>query len=746
MKKITFLLASLCLAWQMNAQNNLGHNTDNYNGVHALTYNPAEIVDSRFKFHMNIISVGTTVSNNFAAVKRSALFKDRDVAFNDNNFQDNWMVERLNGRTKGAYVSGDIGYLPSFMINVGKDKKYAFGLNLRTRFQVNANGVDENLATMSFHGLDLASLYNVGIQNKNFSLQTNVWNEYGIAFGMPIINKGKTFISVAGTAKLTQGIADAYFYSKNLDVTFPNDSMVSVNNTDFNFGYSTVMGPDFQNMNFKTFMNGGGFGVGFDLGAVWEFRPNTEKYQMEMDGETILDPKKEKYKFKVGFSVMDLGYTSYKRSNGVNADFYANRSNIDIDETFGAAFEDFENTGLQNFKDTLESLFVVTQAEKEGYKVSLPTRINAYIDYNIWKGFYANLGASISPGFVRNPEKTRGISEFSISPRFEHKWFSFYLPLSVNSHGNFHMGTGFRAGPLALGTNDILVLAKKNIYDANFYASLSIPITKKIKDKDKDKVSNKKDDCKKEPGLWATKGCPDTDKDKDGISDTEDDCPTVKGLAEFNGCPDTDGDGIMDKEDDCPEVAGLKEFNGCPDTDGDGIIDSKDECPEMAGLEQYNGCPDTDSDGLADNKDNCPEVAGPKENNGCPFADEDKDGVPDKDDKCPKTPGLKENNGCPKIEKEVEEALDLAFKNLEFETGKAVIKKTSYTSLETLVQILNTHPTYKLLVEGHTDSVGSEESNQKLSEERAAAVKTFLTGKGVKADQIITRGYGETKP
>ena len=52
---LVFALGTLCL----NAQNNLGHNTDNYAGVYSLNYNPAEIVDSRFKFHMNIVSFGT---------------------------------------------------------------------------------------------------------------------------------------------------------------------------------------------------------------------------------------------------------------------------------------------------------------------------------------------------------------------------------------------------------------------------------------------------------------------------------------------------------------------------------------------------------------------------------------------------------------------------------------------------------------------------------------------------------------
>ncbi|MCB0539022.1 MAG: OmpA family protein [Bacteroidetes bacterium] len=740
---LVFFLLSIAIT---KAQNNMGHHTDNWNGVHSLSFNPAEAVDSRFVFHMNVVSFGTTMSNNYLGIKRTALFKDRDIAFDDPDFSDNYLVERLNGRKKNVYQNLEVSALPSFIANFGKDRKFMIGFNYRVRTNVNANGVDEDLARMSFKEIKLADLYNVGIQNKNFSIQANAWAEYGLSFGMPVLNTGKHFVTAAGTFKVNQGLADVYFYSKNLDVTFPNDSMVSVNNSDLKFGYSSIVGDEFGDISANSIFANSGFGVGFDLGAVWEFRPNIDDYKYELDGNPdYLDPRKEKYKLKVGLGLMDMGFTKYKRSNGVYGEYYADRQNIDIEDHFGAAFDDFENTGLNNFQDTLTSLFVETQASKDKYSVPTPMKINAYVDYNIWKGFYANFTASIAPMFKNNPNKTNGISEFSITPRFEHKWFAFYLPVSANTHGNVHLGTGMRVGPLAFGTNDILPLVgKKKIYDANVYMSLSIPITKKIKDKDKDHVSNKKDNCKKDPGPWATQGCP--DKDNDGITDDIDKCPDVAGVEKFKGCPDTDGDGIQDSQDECPEVAGIEEFKGCPDTDGDGIKDSEDKCPQVAGLKEYNGCPDTDGDGLIDSEDDCPQVAGPKENNGCPFADDDKDGVINKEDKCPNTPGPKENNGCPIIEKEVEEALDLAFKNLEFETGKSIIKKSSYSSLDNLTQILKDHPDYRLLVEGHTDSVGSAESNMTLSQARANAVKDFLMKKGVSGDKIITKGFGETKP
>ena len=768
---LLFALGTLCI----NAQNNLGHNTDNYAGVYSLSYNPAEIVDSRFKFHMNVVSFGTTFSNNYIGIKRTALFSERDLAFDDENFADNYLIERLNGKKKGVYLSTEIMAPLSFMANFGKKHNNAIGFNMRVRMQTNVNGASESLATMSYNELLLSDLYNVGIQNENFSIQNNIWTEYGLTYGRDVINTGRHFVSAAGTAKLTHGLANVYFYSDNMNVAFPSDSSVSVDDSDINFGFSSVLGGNLENLESGDILGNGKYGFGFDLGAVWEFRPNADKYKYELDGNPdYLDPRKEKYKVKVGVGLLDMGFTNYERDNGVFGEYYADRADIDIEESFGAAFDEFGNSGLQAFEDTISSLFVETTAEKGTYKVSLPMRINAYVDYNIWKGFYANLAASIAPAFKNNPEKTRGISEFSITPRFEHKWFSFYLPVSVNTHGNPHFGTGMRVGPLALGTNDILpLMGKKTIYDANFYMNLSIPIGHKIKDKDKDHVSNKKDECRKEAGPWASFGCPILDSDEDGIMDKDDDCPNTPGLVafngcpdsdkdgirdsedkcpetagieKFNGCPDTDGDGIQDSADDCPEVVGIEEFNGCPDTDGDGIQDKQDSCPETAGDIRYNGCPDTDGDGLIDNEDACPEVAGAAENKGCPYGDEDNDGVTNNLDDCPKTPGPVENNGCPIIEEEVAEKLDIAFRNLEFESGRAAIKVSSYVSMDELAKVMIDNPEIQLLVEGHTDNIGNDSSNQILSENRANAVKTLLIAKGITGNRVKTFGFGESKP
>jgi len=81
-----------------------------------------------------------------------------------------------------------------------------------------------------------------------------------------------------------------------------------------------------------------------------------------------------------------------------------------------------------------------------------------------------------------------------------------------------------------------------------------------------------------------------------------------------------------------------------------------------------------------------------------------------------------------------------------FDTGRAELKSGGLRSMDKLVSFLNEYPQRTAMVEGFTDSVGSEESNQALSAHRADSVRAALVSRGVQADRIATQGYGESFP
>ena len=81
-----------------------------------------------------------------------------------------------------------------------------------------------------------------------------------------------------------------------------------------------------------------------------------------------------------------------------------------------------------------------------------------------------------------------------------------------------------------------------------------------------------------------------------------------------------------------------------------------------------------------------------------------------------------------------------------FDTGKATLKSSAQISLAKMCGVLSVFPNLNLRIEGHTDSTGSDEINDKLSRERAAAVVVFLGGQGIAGARMISEGYGSKFP
>jgi outer membrane protein OmpA-like peptidoglycan-associated protein len=197
------------------------------------------------------------------------------------------------------------------------------------------------------------------------------------------------------------------------------------------------------------------------------------------------------------------------------------------------------------------------------------------------------------------------------------------------------------------------------------------------------------------------------------------------------------------------------------DTDGDGIPDDIDACPsepeDHLGQDQNDGCPlppDKDGDGVPDMYDKCPDVPedkdGIQDGDGCPEDDADKDGIPDTQDKCPTEPGKPSvdptKNGCPTFIS-YEGNVVRILQQVHFQTGSATILPDSFPMLQEIVNLLKVNPQIKRMsVDGHTDNKGAADMNMKLSSDRAASVKQWLTEHGVEEKRTESHGYGMTKP
>jgi outer membrane protein OmpA-like peptidoglycan-associated protein len=162
----------------------------------------------------------------------------------------------------------------------------------------------------------------------------------------------------------------------------------------------------------------------------------------------------------------------------------------------------------------------------------------------------------------------------------------------------------------------------------------------------------------------------------------------------------------------------------------------------------------------------------------CEVLDSDGDGVFDYMDKCPDTPsGVKvDKDGCPlpvaaqpapapapapaaaaavapAVAAAVAAAAEPApppvmpeLRGANFDFDRAVIRREDTESLDQSVATLKEWGDVKVEVAGHTDNWGPDDYNQGLSLRRANAVRNYLTSKGIAADRLIVRGYGESRP
>lgn len=183
---------------------------------------------------------------------------------------------------------------------------------------------------------------------------------------------------------------------------------------------------------------------------------------------------------------------------------------------------------------------------------------------------------------------------------------------------------------------------------------------------------------------------------------------------------------------------------GCPlDRDNDGVTGHIDSCPGTladATVDQ-NGCVlDSDGDGVGDCRDKCPVTpSGTKvDKQGCTL-DSDKDGVTDVMDKCPNTKmgQVVDGKGCHVM---------VSLTGFNFATASYGLTTGAKRQLAKVIRTLEKSSSIHVRIEGHTDSQGAEANNQRLSENRAEAVRRYMIEQGISARRLASLGHGVSSP
>ncbi|MGQ7946850.1 DUF5723 family protein [Flavobacterium sp. WC2509] len=703
-KKILFLIVLFSIV-KINAQSYMGYIPDNYAGVQGVLFNPASIVDSRFKADINLFSTSSSLNNDYYGVN---LFKLPSSSFDS----DKDAVRTPTQNNGGIMYSDIMG--PSFMFNIAP--KHAIAIYTRARAVLNGNEINGELFDRFKDGFDdVESFTNLKVGSPNVVGHT--WGEIGASYAAVLWQSKQHFLKGGFTAKYLVGGINSYVDGNGITANFNqtgdlvSSKLTTTGTVTVASSQDVITGDD----DFKFDSDSKGFGA--DFGLVYEWRPDYDSYDVNKAKAADNNFRDlNKYKIRFGASVTDIGSITYKN---MKKDLY----NINGEAT-AQDLEDFDN-----LEDFLTEHYGTPKTTYSEYKSKLPTMLHVDVDWNIYKKFYLNATGNLS--LVDNNARNTTYSQntWMLTPRYETRWFTFSLPINYMEFNGMQVGTGLRFGPVFVGSSSLITnMLSKESKAADVYFGFKIPVyEKKFKDTDGDEVIDKDDACPKVVGPIENKGCPWPDADADTVADKDDVCPKVAGPVENKGCPwgDADSDTLLDNVDACPSVAGPVENKGCPwpDTDGDTVLDKDDKCPNEKGL---------------------------VENGGCPIYDADKDGITDKEDACPTVAGPASNKGCPEVTAAVLKELKVQARAVFFVTGKAVLQSADKGQtdgrLDAIKDIIKNYPNAKFSIEGHTDSVGNAKANQKLSEARAKVVMDALIAKGVKPENLTYKGFGSSKP
>ena len=453
MKKIILTICVLSASY-ISAQDHFGGiNTSRRVGLLNVGMNPSELINISSKYELQLFGTSINVSNN-------------KISFGDIVKGEDLESKIFNGNENtNASLSSQIVF-PGFAFKV---KDWAFAITANAYIQGNLTDFDANLGkniTIS------NSLTNTTIgfgSNVNQRFNATTWGEFGLSVARKVFEKGNHTINAGLTLKLLAPGAYSNFgaerFKGELKSFGANTELYlsSVNNAVLNLAYSESMTGNYNDVkSYTSNLFGGINGFGADLGV---------NYIWKKSGKS--------YKLKAGLSVRNIGSMTFKGNNSQSTN-YSLSIPTGTALNPGLSISVFDGvTTLAQLEQTLSTTpginFAKINQQKE-FKVSLPTVINLYADYNVTSKFNVTMFMQRKSGSNNNNDQIGSENFFSVTPRVDFGFFETYVPISFNEISGTTGGLGLRLGGFYIGSNSVLTAMINDTKQADLYLGLRIGI------------------------------------------------------------------------------------------------------------------------------------------------------------------------------------------------------------------------------------------------------------------------------
>ena len=444
MKIIKIIFAISLITTTLYSQEHFsGISTSKRGGILNAANNPAEILNMRTKFEVNLFNLSMAVSNDKLSV---------NDLINGDNFEDK--IFEGDG-TINLRVDAQI-YGPSFAF---KTEKWGFGINSLANVKANAVNIDARLGDALQNGnlSNLVSLTTI-TSGENQRINATTWGELSFNVARNLIDLPLHKINVGANLRLLFPGAYANFSATNLNGTIVNNlgdiSLINASAT-INIAYAGVLANDYKDQsNYNEFFSQGINGFAADLGVNYRWKDVNDE---------------NSYRINAGLSVKNIGSMTFKSDNNLNKNY-----NLNVDGLESLDLNQFENVASISdieaiINDPANANYFQSTSTTGDFKVKLPTVINAYADVRLTKKWFVTGSVYQKISDDSESDFTTTQNSYTLIPRFTSGWFEAYAPLAANEISGFTSGIGFRLAGFFIGSNSVFTALADSGKQADLY-------------------------------------------------------------------------------------------------------------------------------------------------------------------------------------------------------------------------------------------------------------------------------------
>jgi len=469
MLRIQLIILFLFMVSTSFSQNRLGLSTGDFAGVNGVVINPSSSVNSKYYIDIQLAGAGVSTKNNYIFYKKDLRTLNDIISksptfsyFIDSlaNTRERYFGENFNKKLKGGYFNARV-FGPSFMMNKGN---YSYGFFSGVRSSIMMKNSSYDVTKFLYELFDYPELHNINFKNE-IDMHYEVLNfaELGLNYSQNIYAGNFERVDVGINLKYLKPHSGTKIYVDKLDYVVPDDSTLVVFKGDGDLRFSAPVNYDNNNYKHAPFFKG--YGLGADLGITYTkseyFQRNTlpeKRYRLD---------KKDNYKYRIGFSVLDLGYVSFNKR--AQSHEYRNFS------TFWRGIDEIEYENINASIDTINAHFNPPSKSGNSFTMLLPTALSLQFDYHYFNNWYLN-----SVLMYNINKKANGYNRphyLSFMPRYENAHMGIGIPFSLYDFKQPQVGFNFRFYFLNIGTSNLsYYLGMSDISDMDIYFSIKFNI------------------------------------------------------------------------------------------------------------------------------------------------------------------------------------------------------------------------------------------------------------------------------